>query len=618
MAMASSSGSAGPSSLLRAPADSTDEQTPLLSTHAQTIGAARMSAEKHAGATASSQLSDDSNSANKVPANCFDGTTKLVVGDNRILLIPSPSQDPRDPVNLSEWRKAAVTGILILYSVSGLTLVTALGALIVFIKPEYERAGITESQISGLLTYPNLLLGVGNIVSMPLAVAVGRRPVMLASTGLLVLSAILCATNQNFYWHLGARCLAALSAAQCEALVLLMVQDIYFLHQRARVLQWLSSIQVILNSSLVIACSYVADAVGWRAWYWIFVALAGLACVLTVLFVPETAYDRPIESFIGAGSSYKSAEDCEDPNATSQPLPGSPLASPTSATHINPSTDHGQQNPGPQRQTPTRQAHFASLTTDDERPLDLDRYPPRTWASDMRVFVKKPNWASAFRTGRDICSVFWFPNVLWVAAFNGLIMGADIAIQITYGTALVSPPYNWAPTSVSLIQLGQIAVALIAVPLVGTAGDAAVKWLARRRRGVHEPERRLLTMILPILLAVLLTGLYGFVLADPSRFHWMAIAFTVDAYLYILLAASTAGTTYLIDAYPRRAGAILVVIPVTRGLVSFGVSNGTVDYIARIGAPNLYGIYAGLIALFGLLGCVLYWKGKAVRRFCTR
>ncbi|KAL8409734.1 hypothetical protein RB594_007986 [Gaeumannomyces avenae] len=446
------------------------------------------------------QLSDDTNSANNAPVNCFDSTTKLVVGGNRILLIPSPSQDPRDPVNPPGWCKAAVTGILILYSVSGLTIVIALGALIVFIKPEYEKAGITESQISGLLTYPNLLLGVGNIVSMPLAAAVGRRPVMLASTGLLVLSAILCATNQNFYWHLGARCLAALNAAQCEASVLLM---------------WLSSIQVILNSFLVIACSYVADAVGWRAWYWIFVALAGLACVLTVLFVPETAYDRPIESFLGAGSSYKSAEDCEDPNTTSQHVPGSPLASPTSVTHINPSAGHGQQNPKPQPQTIAGQAHFATLATHDERPLDLDRYAPRTWTSNMRVF------------------------------------------------------------------LGQIAAALIAVPLVGTAGDAAVKWLARRRRGVHEPERRLLTMILPILLAVLLTGLYGFVLADPSRFYWMAIAFTVDAYLYILLAASTAGTT-------------------------FGVSNGIVNYIARIGAPNPHGIYAGLIAVFGLLGCVLY------------
>ncbi|KAL8415301.1 hypothetical protein RB594_006231 [Gaeumannomyces avenae] len=165
------------------------------------------------------QLSDDTNSANNAPVNCFNSITKLVVGGNRILLIPLPSQDPRDPVNPPGWCKAAVTGILIL----------SLGALIVFIKPEYEKAGITKSQISGLLTYPNLLLGVGNIVSMPLAAAVGRRPVMLASTGLLVLSAILCATNQNFYWHLGARCLAALNAAQCEASVLLMVQDIYFL-----------------------------------------------------------------------------------------------------------------------------------------------------------------------------------------------------------------------------------------------------------------------------------------------------------------------------------------------------------------------------------------------------
>ncbi|KLU90384.1 hypothetical protein MAPG_09346 [Magnaporthiopsis poae ATCC 64411] len=597
---------------------SLDEQTPFLSSHARTSSAATMALE-----TATSRTSDDANSLADVPANCFDGTTKLVVGDDSVLLIPSPSQDPRDPVNLSEWRKAAVTGILILYSMSGLTLVTALSALIVFIKPEYEAAGITESQISGLLTYPNLLLGVGNIISMPLATAVGRRPVMLGSTVLLVLSAILCATNQNFYWHLGARCLAALSAAQCEALVLLMLQDIYFLHQRARVLQWMSSIQVITNSSLVIACSYVAAALGWRAWYWIFVALSALACLLTIFFVPETAYDRPIESYIGAGSSYKSAQDCEDADTKAttevsqqQVLPGTPLASPTSATHMVSSidADAGKQTPGLRQKT----THFATLTTRDERPLDLDRYPPRTLASDMRIFAKKPNWAAAVRTVREICSVFWFPNVLLVSAFNGLIMGADIAIQITYGTALVSPPYNWAPTSVSLIQLGQIAVALVAVPLVGTASDKGIKWLARRRGGVHEPERRLLTMILPLLLAVLLTGMYGFVLANPERYHWMAIAFTVDAYLYILLAASTAGTTYLIDAYPRRAGAILVILPVTRGLVSFGVSSGTVDYISQIGAPNVYGIYAGLIALFGLFGCVLYWKGKAVRRFCTR
>lgn len=200
-----------------------------------------------------------------VSVDRFDGTTKLVREDGGILLIPNPTQDSRDPLNLSSWRKAFIMLILVLYSSSGLTLVTALGALIVFIKPEYKLAGVTDAQISSLLTYPNLLLGVGNIISMPLAVAIGRRPVLLISTIGVVIGAVLCATNTSVAGHLIARFIASVSAAQCEALVLLIIQDIYFLHQRSRVLQWLSSCQVILNSSLVISCSYIANSAGWRA-----------------------------------------------------------------------------------------------------------------------------------------------------------------------------------------------------------------------------------------------------------------------------------------------------------------------------------------------------------------
>jgi predicted MFS family arabinose efflux permease len=48
--------------------------------------------------------------------------------------------------------------------------------------------------------------------------------VFLISNLLLFFSCIMCATNKNFEWHLAARCLAALSGAQCEALVPLIIQ----------------------------------------------------------------------------------------------------------------------------------------------------------------------------------------------------------------------------------------------------------------------------------------------------------------------------------------------------------------------------------------------------------
>ncbi|KAJ3544056.1 hypothetical protein NM208_g3248 [Fusarium decemcellulare] len=124
-------------------------------------------------------------------------------------------------------------------------------------------------------------------------------------------------------------------------------------------------------------------------------------------------------------------------------------------------------------------------------------------------------------------------------------------------------------------------------------------------------------MVLPLILAIILTVIYGYAVADPWHYHWFALVVTIDAYLFIMLSASTAGTTYVIDSHPKRAGAMLVVLPVTRGLVGFGISYHTADYIKNIGAVATFGIYAGVSALVGVLGLVLFWKGKPLRHFCA-
>lgn len=69
-------------------------------------------------------------------------------------------------------------------------------------------------------------MGIGNIVGMPLALAVGRRPVYLGSTVLMLISCILCATATTYEWHMGARMALGLVAGQSEALAPLMVQEV--------------------------------------------------------------------------------------------------------------------------------------------------------------------------------------------------------------------------------------------------------------------------------------------------------------------------------------------------------------------------------------------------------
>ncbi|OHF02438.1 hypothetical protein CORC01_02133 [Colletotrichum orchidophilum] len=517
----------------------------------------------------------------------FDGTATLTIG-GEVILIPTPTADPRDPLNLPEWHKQLIVGIVVLYAISGLCLITALSALIVFIMPDYQHDGITPDQISNLFTFPSLFLGIGNMVSMPIAVAIGRRPVILASNVLLFLAAVLCATNRNYYWHLGGRMVASFAAAQCQALALLIMQDIYFLHQRARVFQIYASAEVLLNSSLVIASSYMADALGWRSWYWLFAGLSGLATALTFFFVPETTYDRPIEAFMGS-----------HPTDRSNVLPA--------VQNTGPDAINRSRSPGPK------------YATVDERPTaDLEHFKERTFASDLQIFVYKPTWSRCWLCLKQIGQVFLFPHVLWVAINNGLFQGIDVSIQMTYAEVLVKPPYNWANSSVSLIQLGQVLIALLCVPLIGWLSDYVIRSSARRNHGVHEPEKRLIAWILPMVTAMILTVLYGYVLKDPKRYHWMAIVSVVDGYLIVLMGVSTVGTAYLIDSHPNFAGAILVALPVTRGLVGFGLSKHTTTYISNIGPVRTFGIYASVSAAFCLLGIVLFFKGKKVRRLCAQ
>lgn len=108
----------------------------------------------------------------------------------------------------------------------GLSYVSGLGGLLGLYIAMYTAEGKDYDDITHIMTYPSLFMGIGNIVGMPLALALGRRPVYLAATALMLISCILCATAKTYEWHLGARMVLGLVAGQSEALAPLMVQEV--------------------------------------------------------------------------------------------------------------------------------------------------------------------------------------------------------------------------------------------------------------------------------------------------------------------------------------------------------------------------------------------------------
>jgi MFS family permease len=77
---------------------------------------------------------------------------------------------------------------------------------------------------SDLMTYPTLFMGIGNLISMPVAMAIGRRPVFLCSALFLVIGSAWCAGSQSLGSHIAGRDILSMAAGQSEALCPLIIQ----------------------------------------------------------------------------------------------------------------------------------------------------------------------------------------------------------------------------------------------------------------------------------------------------------------------------------------------------------------------------------------------------------
>ncbi|CAI7572239.1 hypothetical protein N7533_004266 [Penicillium manginii] len=506
------------------------------------------------------------------------GTVKLTEGS--IIYIPTPTADPQDPLNMPLWQKMVVLFVISTFSTVGMSLVSGFGGLLTFYIPEYAAVGKDYADISALMTYPTLFMGIGNLIGMPLAIAVGRRSVLLLFTLILILGAVLCAVAKTYEWHLAARMVLGLSAGQSEALVPMITQEIFFLHERGKFLMLQQAIQVLLTTIWVLFASPISGAITPQGWYYLGAGMAALQFVVALLWLPETKYDRNLSAYQEDVSSDDSTE----------------------AVDL-------------EADIPDK----AKVTLCKEKPpLDFVNYAPRTWRSDMRLWVGKPEWYKAVEVLKQTFELLFFPNVLWALCLNGLTIGVNIAIGTTYGTILTGAPYNWPDSSTSYVNCGQIVVAIAALPLLGTGSDKLIRWRARRNGGVHEPETRLWPLIFPVIVGTFTSVLYGQGAAFPEEYHWFVYAYVVAAYYFCFVGANIVAITYLLDSYPARTGPLLVIICAFRGFISFGTSYGTSAFVASHGYDGAFGIFGGLTGALGLLGVPVYIWGKQIRQYTGR
>jgi hypothetical protein len=117
------------------------------------------------------------------------------------------------------------------------------------------------------------------------------------------------------------------------------------------------AIQVLLTTIWVLFASPISGAITPQGWYYLGAGMAALQFVVALLWLPETKYDRNLSAYQEDVSSDDSTE----------------------AVDL-------------EADIPDK----AKVTLCKEKPpLDFVNYAPRTWRSDMRLWVGKPEWYKA-------------------------------------------------------------------------------------------------------------------------------------------------------------------------------------------------------------------------------
>ena len=185
--------------------------------------------------------------------------------DGKFLLDPQPDDNPNDPLNWPSWRREIALLCLGWHCLIGGGQTPILAAGFGNVSAEF---GVTFGKVALTTGLLMLGLGVGSLISSPLAILYGKRPVYLMGAVLFLASTIWCAVAKSYVSLVLARIVMGLGISPCESLPSGTIAEIFFLHERAyRV--GIYTFMLLGGKSLVpLASAVIINSMGWRWVFW--------------------------------------------------------------------------------------------------------------------------------------------------------------------------------------------------------------------------------------------------------------------------------------------------------------------------------------------------------------
>ena len=235
------------------------------------------------------------------------------------------------------------------------------------------------------------------------------------------------------------------------------------------------------------------------------------------------------------------------------------------------------------------------------------RMPYRAWLS-----LKLVTWPVVFYAGFSYGSyLIWFN----VSTLSTRLSSAPLTIiQVLNATASVilgGPGYNFSSSMVGLSYLAAMVGVIAASFYTGILGDIFTLKLARRNKGVFEPEQRLWGFAL--LLVVLPASLLLWGVGAAHNVHWFGLIVAMCGTAFANTCGITLSVNYLVDSYRDIGGDGMTTVMIIRNTMSFAISYGITPWLTNLGYQDCFvsAAFVGLAASSVFL--LVVWKGKSWR-----
>ena len=159
------------------------------------------------------------------------------------------------------------------------------------------------------------------------------------------------------------------------------------------------------------------------------------------------------------------------------------------------------------------------------------------------VYTETPLWKIFLRP----LVIFWYPAVLWAFLLYGVTLTWIVVFSVVNAVIFTAPPYNFSVSETGLISLSPFLLSFIGEIISGPMNDWFCMWLAKKNRGVYEPEFRLPPIIISFLIGA--AGFFGFGASVHYQTHWSGPVLCFGLANMSLAFSNASVFGYVIDAH---------------------------------------------------------------------